>query len=301
MLIECAILVLVMALCFRYYSRTVDNFNEAAIKGKRVVVTGASSGIGEQIAYHYARRGARLLITSRTEANLERVVSLCKQLGAQDASYIPLDMGDPIHTKHLIDEAKLRLGGLDHLILNHITHTPMELWNVPEMEKNLAQSIEVNFNSYVRLATYSTAMLAESQGSIAVVSSVLGLISMPFSGTYCAAKFAVHGFFDSLRLEFELQKLNVSVGIFVLGQINTSAAKNVASRLMDVDNLYLTSAEDAAYRIMTGTTNRERRVYYPLSAHFFRGWRDFLPGVVDRLVMRMYNADELAEVMKKSS
>ena len=68
-----------------------------------------------------------------------QVVSLCKQLGAQDASYIPLDMGDPIHTKHLIDEAKLRLGGLDHLILNHITHTPMELWNVPEMEKNLAQ------------------------------------------------------------------------------------------------------------------------------------------------------------------
>ncbi len=94
---------------------------------------------------------------------------------------------------------------------------------------------------------------------------------------------------------------NYQIWPCISGQINTTAAKETASHLMDVDKIYLTSSEDSAYRIMTGTSNRERQVFYPLSAHYFRGVRDFLPGVIERLGLTMFNADGLAEVMKKSS
>ena len=68
-----------------------------------------------------------------------QVVSKCKKLGAQEAMYIALDMGNPNHTLILLEEASLRFSGLDHLILNHLSHTPMEPWSSHQMENNLEQ------------------------------------------------------------------------------------------------------------------------------------------------------------------
>ena len=101
-----------------------------------------------------------------------QVVAKCLELGAQEAFYLVLDMSNLEDAKRLIDEAKIKLGGIDHLILNHHTPGCLKPWN-GDFER-LRIVMDVNFHAYVALATHATPMLNESSGSIAVVSSFAG-------------------------------------------------------------------------------------------------------------------------------
>ena len=94
------------------------------------------------------------------------------ELGAEEAYYIPLDMSILGDAKRLIDEAKMTLGGIDHLVLNHITSNYMKVWN-GDFER-LQNVMDVNFRSYVALATHATPMLNETRGSMTVLISLAG-------------------------------------------------------------------------------------------------------------------------------
>ncbi|KAG5208873.1 hypothetical protein JEQ12_016438 [Ovis aries] len=81
------------ALFFAYYWD--DNFDPASLHGARVLLTGVSAGIGEELAYHYARLGSHLVLTAHTEALLQQVVGNCRKLGAPKVFYIAADMASP--------------------------------------------------------------------------------------------------------------------------------------------------------------------------------------------------------------
>ncbi|XP_006817602.1 hydroxysteroid 11-beta-dehydrogenase 1-like protein, partial [Saccoglossus kowalevskii] len=190
------------------------------LRGRRVIVTGASTGIGEQIAYHYAKMGARILITARRENVLREVCySKMLQLGAEEAHYISLDMGKMADTKKLIDFAWERFGGLDYLVLNHITSNYLELWD-GQFER-LDEIYHVNFRSFVSLATYALPMLRETRGSIVVMSSFAGKVGTPYSAAYSSSKFALIGFFESLRKEFMIKDTDISITVCIIGGIST--------------------------------------------------------------------------------
>uniref|UniRef100_A0A3B3UA99 Hydroxysteroid (11-beta) dehydrogenase 1-like a n=1 Tax=Poecilia latipinna TaxID=48699 RepID=A0A3B3UA99_9TELE len=97
--------------------------------GARVLVTGASSGIGEQMAYHYARFGAQIVITARREKVLQQVTEKCLSLGAQKALFISGDMSTESDPDKVVDFALEKLGGLDYLVLNHIGVTRFAVWD----------------------------------------------------------------------------------------------------------------------------------------------------------------------------
>ena len=138
-----------------------------SLRGARVLVTGASTGIGEQMAYHYASFGAQIVITARREKVLQQVSELekhinglkaqpgvlwlfvlqlrgtfnalilifasqvvekCLSLGAQRALYIAADMGNESDPDKVIDFALEKLGGLDYVVLNHIGPSPFSMW-----------------------------------------------------------------------------------------------------------------------------------------------------------------------------
>ncbi|XP_022100517.1 hydroxysteroid 11-beta-dehydrogenase 1-like protein B isoform X4 [Acanthaster planci] len=277
----------------------VDRFDPASINGKRVVITGASTGIGEQIAYQYARLGARVLITARREAMLQLVVAKCKELGAQEAFYLALDMGKETDSRRLIDEAKARFGGLDHLILNHVAYGTMSVWS-GELDE-LRQAMDVNFHSYISLASFATPMLAESKGSIGIVSSGAGKVGFPFVSKYCAAKFALHGFFGALRQEFQLQNIGISVTIFVLGSISTRNAIDHAEGMLRTYQ-YVTTPSETAHRIMTGTANREREVYFPLHQIVLLPLlRDSAPRLLEALMHGVVKPEVRDELLRSSN
>ncbi|XP_009271016.1 PREDICTED: corticosteroid 11-beta-dehydrogenase isozyme 1 [Aptenodytes forsteri] len=249
-----------LALAFYFYSAP-ENFSEEMLRGKRVIVTGASSGIGEQMAYHLARMEAHLLLTARTEAKLQKVVEQCLKLGAASAHYVSGSMEDTTFPEVVVKEAENTWGGLDMLILNHIGYTYFNYFNgdVGHVRKLL----EINFLSYVAMTTSALPMLKESEGSIVVVSSMAGKTGAPFSAPYSATKFALDGFFSSLRQEFIIDKVNISVTLCILGYIDTENAVRVVSHAVR----YMPAPkEECALEIIKSGALRRRELHYPSQA-----------------------------------
>ncbi|XP_032481065.1 hydroxysteroid 11-beta-dehydrogenase 1-like protein isoform X2 [Phocoena sinus] len=110
------------ALFFAYYWD--DNFDPASLQGARVLLTGASVGVGEELAYHYARLGSHLVLTAHTEALLQKVVGNCRKLGAPKVFYIAADMASPEVPERVVQFALDKLGGLDYLVMNHLGTAP---------------------------------------------------------------------------------------------------------------------------------------------------------------------------------
>ncbi|NXG05573.1 DHI1L protein, partial [Sakesphorus luctuosus] len=239
-----------------------DPFIPESLSGARVLLTGASAGIGEQMAYHYARFGAEIVLTARREAVLQKVMEKCLTLGAKKVFYIPADMSSPSEPEKVVQFAVQKLGGLDYLVLNHIGRTRFQMWTGDvEYTRWLMQ---VNFFSYVALTTAALPTLEQSQGSLVVVSSVAGKIPTPFTTSYSATKFALDGFFSSLRHELTMQKSNVSITLCILGLIDTEAAlENTRGKV----HLRAAPAAEAALAIVRGGATRAHEVFYPWWLH----------------------------------
>ncbi|NXH50274.1 DHI1L protein, partial [Dicaeum eximium] len=235
-----------------------DDFNPESLSGARVLVTGASAGIGEQIAYHYARFGAEIVLTARREAVLQKVTEKCLALGAKKIFYIPADMSSPSDPEKVVQFAVQKLGGLDYLVLNHIGTNRFQEWSGDvEYTRWLMQ---VNFLSYVALATAALTTLEENGGALVVVSSLAGKMPTPFTTSYSATKFALDGFFSSLRHELIMQKSNVSVTLCILGLIDTDTALECTRGKV---HLSASPAPEAALAIVRGGAARAHEVFYP--------------------------------------
>uniref|UniRef100_A0A8C0IPS8 11-beta-hydroxysteroid dehydrogenase 1 n=1 Tax=Chelonoidis abingdonii TaxID=106734 RepID=A0A8C0IPS8_CHEAB len=254
----------------------ICNANHLMLKGKRVIVTGASTGIGEQMAYHLAQMGAHVLVTARTEAKLQKVrtkhthtghiccVSLCPANGLQSCPAAPR--------------------GLDMLILNHVGNSYFNYFDgdVGHVQKLL----KINFLSYVAMTVSALPRLKDSGGSIVVVSSMAGKAGFPFTAPYSATKFALDGFFSSLRQELIIQKVDVSITLCVLGFIDTAAS--------DVVLVSPAPKEECALEIIKGGALRQREIYYKYAATKIPLLiRDWAPELLDYLIRRSYNVENL--------
>ncbi|POI28623.1 hypothetical protein CIB84_007625 [Bambusicola thoracicus] len=281
------------------------------LKGKRVIVTGASTGIGEQMAYHLARMGAHVLVTARTEAKLQQVngklgthtcthkhgkanltsqvVERCRALGAGSARLVSGSMEDMATTRQLVEVAEAELGGLDMLILNHVGKSYFNYFDgdVGHVQKLL----NINFLSYVAMTVSALPMLKRSGGSIVVVSSMAGKVGFPFTVPYSATKFALDGFFSSLRQEFSIQSVNVSITLCILGFIDTESAMRAAA---DVLLMSPAPKEECALEIIKGGTLRQREVYYRYaSTKLPLLLRDWAAELLDLLVRQRYRPERL--------
>ncbi|XP_075632825.1 hydroxysteroid 11-beta-dehydrogenase 1-like protein isoform X1 [Balearica regulorum gibbericeps] len=186
------------------------------------------------------------------------VIEKCLTLGAKKIFYIPADMCSPSEPERVVQFAVQKLGGLDYLVLNHIGMTCFQMWagNV-EYTHWLMQ---VNFFSYVALATAALPTLEKNKGSLVIVSSLTGKIPTPFTTSYSATKFALDGFFSSLRHELIMQKRNVSITLCILGLIDTDTAlENTRGKV----HLTASPAPEAALAIIQGSATRVQEVFYP--------------------------------------
>uniref|UniRef100_A0A452I3E3 Hydroxysteroid 11-beta dehydrogenase 1 like n=1 Tax=Gopherus agassizii TaxID=38772 RepID=A0A452I3E3_9SAUR len=218
------LLSLLTGLCAYYFysQETLSPFKPPEmVRGKRVLVTGSSTGIGEQIAYEFARMGAHLLLTARREKQLKEVAQKCLELGASSARHVVSDMNNLTSAQNVIEDARNKLRGLDYLVLNHVGGSGRFGPFQGDMAA-VTSSMTVNFLSYVQLTVSAMTMLQESQGSIIVISSLSGRIGAPFTLSYSAAKFALEGFYSSLRRELRLREISLSVTVAVLGYIDTA-------------------------------------------------------------------------------
>ncbi|VCX40973.1 unnamed protein product [Gulo gulo] len=256
------------ALFFSYYWD--DNFDPASLQGARVLLTGASAGVGEELAYHYARLGSHLVLTAHTEAFLQKVVGNCRKLGAPKVFFIAADMASPEVPERVVQFALDKLGGLDYLVLNHLGATPAGTRS--RSVQATRWLLQVNFLSYVQLTSLALPSLTDGKGSLVVVSSLLGPVPTSFSTPYSAAKFALDGFFGSLRRELDVQDVNVAITMCVLGLRDRAST---AEGVRGVSRAKAAPGPKAALAVIRGGATRAPGVFYPWRFHLLcllRGW-----------------------------
>jgi short-subunit dehydrogenase len=168
-------------------------------KDKIVWITGASSGIGEALAYALARQGAKLVLSARRESELNRVADACRLFGSM-THVMPFDMIDLSVHEEKVNEVIRTYGKIDFVILNAGVSQRSFIQNTKFVVYR--QLFEVNFFSIVSL-TQAILPIFKNQksGRFVAIASVAGRISTPRRAAYGATKHALIGFFDSLRAE----------------------------------------------------------------------------------------------------
>lgn len=194
-------------------------------KAKTVWITGASSGIGEQLVYKAAKRGSRLIISSNQVVELESVRANCEKMGA-DCFAVPFDLSLPEDIYKAVDQVKKKYNTVDVLINNGgISQRAIATATTIETVRKI---MEINFMSAVMLSTLIVPlMLKNGGGVIAVTSSITGKFGFPLRSAYSASKHAIHGYFESLRLENKDNNLQVTIAM--PGRVQTPISVNAVT------------------------------------------------------------------------
>uniref|UniRef100_M4EYA2 Uncharacterized protein n=1 Tax=Brassica campestris TaxID=3711 RepID=M4EYA2_BRACM len=187
--------VLIKLVMFLYKQFLFEN-----VAGKVVLITGASSGIGEHLAYEYAKKGAYLALVARREDRLDIVAETSRQLGSGDVIIIPGDVAEVEDCKEFIDETIRHFGKLDHLINNAgVTQTVVFEDYIHIQAAN--PIMDINFWGSTYITYFAIPHLRKSKGKVIVISSGAANIALPVASVYSASKAALLRFFETLRIE----------------------------------------------------------------------------------------------------
>ncbi|MCI0477739.1 MAG: SDR family oxidoreductase [Anaerolineales bacterium] len=186
-----------------------------------VWLIGASSGIGEALAYEFAKQGAQLILSARRGKELERVRAQCHDPAR--VKILPLDVADLENIPRKAEQARTLFGQIDILVNNAGIS---QRGRVAETEMVALQRVfQVNFFGAVALTKAALPeMLERRAGQIVVVSSLTGKLPVPKYAAYCASKHALQGYFDSLRAE--VARAGVQVTLILPGFVRSEISKN---------------------------------------------------------------------------
>jgi Short-chain alcohol dehydrogenase of unknown specificity len=177
-------------------------------KDKVVIVTGASSGIGEAIAREFAGNGSRVVLAARSESRLSKIAKEIINLGGE-AIFIKTDVSIEAECKQLIEKTVEKYNRIDILINN--AGLSMRA-TFPEVQIHVLQRLmDVNFWGTVYCTKYALPYLIAGKGSLIGVSSIAGFHGLPGRTGYSASKFAMHGFLETIRIENLKNGLHVMI------------------------------------------------------------------------------------------
>jgi short-subunit dehydrogenase len=178
-------------------------------KGKAAIVTGASSGIGRAIALRLAGEGARVALAARSAGRLEELAVACRALGGE-AFVIPTDVAEESQCRDLVRRAAEAFGGIDLLVNNAGFSQVARLEDLADLTifKNV---MRVNFEGTLNCTFHALGALKKSAGRILNISSLGGVLALPYNSSYIASKHAVNGFSESIRMELAPAGVSVTV------------------------------------------------------------------------------------------
>jgi short-subunit dehydrogenase len=238
-----------------------------SLKNKVIWVTGASSGIGEALAYALAKKGARLILSARRKEELERVKGNCVQQAQPNVRTLPLDLASS-STLRLSTEAAIQMFGHVDILVNNggISQRSFAKDTNLDVDRRI---MEVNFFGTVALTKYLLPhFLKRKEGHFVTVTSITGIFGTPYRSAYAASKHALHGFFDSLRAElYKDVKDAITVTMICPGFIRTpitlSAVTGDGTPLGTMDEAQYKGkpADWCASRIVHAIENKKEEVY----------------------------------------
>jgi short-subunit dehydrogenase len=248
---------------------------------KTVVVTGASSGIGRAAAVEFARRGANLVLAARREEMLEDVARECRNLGV-DCKKMVTDVTQRSDCEHLIDAA----GSVDVLVNNagFAIFDPIE----SARPDDLTSMMQTNYFGAVWCTqAVLPQMLARGNGTIVNVASIAGIMGYARMGGYCATKFAMIGFSETLR--DEVAGRGVRVAMVCPGTVETDFfVKAERGKMPGASRLILAiKPEQVARAIANAAEDGRYRRILPLGAAMYMRFKELFPRIAHMLMRRV--------------
>ncbi|CAK1581912.1 unnamed protein product [Parnassius mnemosyne] len=239
---------------------------KVTLQGKVVVITGASSGIGEALAHVFYDQGCRVVLASRRKSELERVKQdlMSKKIASSiEPIVLELDLADLDNLETFINKVYDTVSHIDILINNggvshrgSILHTKLEVFK---------QIMYINYFGSVALTKAALPKMVERKcGHIVFVSSVQGLIGLPDRSAYAASKHAMQAFADSLRAE--MKQHNIDVSVISPGYVKTSVSLNALTGtgerhgVMDKSTAAGFTPEYVASKILDTVVNKDNEL-----------------------------------------
>lgn len=231
-----------------------------SFKGKVCFVTGASSGIGKELAKQLASRGANVILAARSIDNLKKIE---EQLPGDNHLSIALDLEQSSKFSEIVETVIKKYQKVDYLFQNGGVSQRSEAAETSvEVDRKI---MEINYFGNITLTKALIQNLRLGNGGhIVVISSIAGKFGFFLRSAYSAAKHALHGFYESLMLEEE--KNNVNVTIVCPGKINTDISVNAINGegakhgVMDHNQATGMSVEECVKQILTAVEKNKKEV-----------------------------------------
>ena len=247
------------------------------ISNKRILLTGATGGLGEQIALKLAQKGAVLALVGRNQTKLNMLKASIEALGAKSYT-IQADLSAPNIAHSVFNQTKTYLGEIDVLINNAGVLDFIELQD--QTDTRIAEVIQTNVTALIQL---TRALLPDYQrqnkGHFVFVGSIFGSLGFPHFATYCASKFAVHGFSQALRREL----VNTHIGVTYIAPRGIETAMNDANTvaMWAKSGNAMDSAEKVATIIVNALEKEKQEVFIGQPQSFFAWLNGVLPKAVN--------------------
>ncbi len=256
------------------------------------VITGASVGIGRELAIALCRQGANVVVAARNATDLAETVCRCEAAATVKATAlaVPTDVTQPPACQHLIQTAVASFGQLDGLVNNAGISCVARFEAITDLSI-FAQVMQVNYLGAVYCTHYALPALKQSKGLLVAVSSLSGKTGLPTRSAYAASKHAMQGFFDTLRIELR------GTGVDVLVVSPGFVATGIRERALRGDGqLWGESPRDETQKTMTvetcvaqilkGMAKRQREVVMTPKGKVLPWAKLLVPGLVDALAAR---------------
>jgi short-subunit dehydrogenase len=264
-----------------------------AFRDQVAIVTGASSGIGRALAIQLAEQGAKVVLAARRADLLEQVAATCRQASGE-ALAVPTDVADEIQCRALVEKTIATFDRLDLLVNNAGLAVIAKLEDYTDL-RLFQHTMSVNFYGAVYCTYYALPYLIHSRGRIVAVSSLGGKAPLPYNSPYIASKFAMHGFFDSLRIELMRHGVSVTIvcpywvvtGFHEAQMDKVGTPRGPGGRAIYSKNMM--TSERCAEIIQRATYRRQREEL--MGPGRLIAWLKLLaPGLLDRIVIAFLKA-----------
>lgn len=233
-------------------------------KGKVVVITGATGGVGRATAWEFAKQGARIALLARSIEQLEGTKKEVEQYGGLTIT-IPVDVADANAVEAAAERTEIELGPIDVWVNNAMNSVFAPFKEVSPEEFKRVTEVTYLGQVYGTKAALKR-MLPRNKGSIVFVGSALAYRGIPLQSAYCGAKHGIQGFYDSLRTELMHDNSNIKTCMVQLPAMNTTQFGWVLSKLPNkpkpVGKVY--QPEVAARAIIYAAAHNRREIFVGL-------------------------------------
>jgi len=255
------------------------------LKGKVVIITGASSGIGMSCAIEFAKQGAKLMLAARSEKKLREISDKINSNGG-NSSFIVTDVSVENDCKKMVQKTISIFGQID-ILINNAGISMRSIFNNLNLSV-FKKVMQVNFWGTVYCTKYALPYILKSKGSIVGVSSIAGHKGLPGRTAYSASKFALQGFLESLRIE----NLKNNLHVLIISPGFTSS--NIRRKALQGDGLEqgesprsekkMMSSKAVAVHMINAIKSKKNNQVLTANGKLTVSLNKFFPRLVDKLV-----------------